>query len=345
MNRQFADYAAPLRVRSEQIDEAIPPRYHYVWFGSDFPLMNSVAIQSCLRHCPGANVTLWHSHVLDGELEYRRLRQLGVHVELLSAQSLLHPLVGKDLAFDAARLEEIWNAVESHVARSNIARAAILYRWGGIYLDTDTLVMRDLAPLRVHRAFLGTEHILWPQGSQRRLGWHTAVRGPVLGTLRRIGGQVRDGDRLYRRVRDLYSRAVNGAVFGARPAHPAVARLLEETTRVPRSEWNIKHRLGTHVLQRTLAGYHQPDLEILPPDVFYPLGPEWSRQYFRPCREPDAVAARILTPATHVLHWYASVSDLSKLGPEQLQSLAKRTAFGALCAPYLRGSARPEFSP
>jgi hypothetical protein len=335
---QFADpVSAAWQPPAEQLDLApIPPRYHYVWFGGRFPLMNSVAIQSCLRHCPGAEVTLWHSHSLDGDLEYRRLRQLGVRCEPLSAESVLGPLYDAGSAFDAAKLEEIWNSVESHVARSNIARAAILYRCGGVYLDTDTLVVRDLAPLREHRAFLGTEYIIWPQGSQRGVGWQRVARGPFLDVLRKIGARAPNGDRLYQSVRGLYSCAVNGAVFGARPGHPALARLLDATTAVPRQEWGIKHRLGTHVLQRTLAAHREADLEILPPDVFYPLGPEWSRQYFRNCLDPDALVARILAPSTRVLHWYASVSALNEIGPEELRGLARKTAFGRLCAPYLR---------
>jgi len=314
----------------------IPPRYHFVWFGSRFPLMNSVAIQSCLRHCPGADVTLWHSDPLDHDLEYRRLRQLGVRSEPLSAESVLRPLSDEGAAFDVAKLEEIWSSVKSHVARSNIARAAILYRCGGIYLDTDTLVVRDLAPLRAHRAFLGTEYILWPQGSRRGVSWQRLVRGPALDVIRKIGARAPSGDRLYQSVRHLYSSAVNGAVLGARAGHPALARLLDATTAVPREEWGIKHRLGTHVLQRTLAAHREEDLEILPTDVFYPLGPEWSRQYFRNCRDPEALVRRIVTPATRVLHWYASVSALHEIGPDELRSLARGTAFGRLCAPYVR---------
>ena len=333
---QHAHVCGPLPHAGAQVEpQPIPGHYHYVWFGQRFPLMNGISILSCLRHCPSARVTLWHSDDLDHDLEFRRLLQRGVEAKRLSLETVLSPLRERATPFDVDQLERIWRSVESHVTRSNLVRAALLYRWGGVYLDTDTLVVRDLEPLRSHEAFLGSEHILWPDGAHRGLGWHRLVRGPVLDALRHCGARAPSGVQLYRRVQGWYPRAVNGAILGARPEHPAVARLLFETTQVPQAEWGIKHRLGTHVLQRTLAQYAASDLEVVAPDVFYPLGPEWSRQYFRPCSNPRAVAERIVTPSTRVLHWYASVTDLARLGPRELSALAERTAFGQLCTQYL----------
>jgi hypothetical protein len=89
------------------------------------------------------------------------------------------------------------------------------------------------------------------------------------------------------------------------------------------------------VLQRTVEAYPGVDLMILPPEAFYPLGPEVSRHYFRPRARPDLSARRILRPETSALHWYSSVSDITAFSPEELRELEQRTVYGHLCAEYI----------
>ncbi|HVZ35433.1 MAG TPA: hypothetical protein VG963_23560, partial [Polyangiaceae bacterium] len=139
-----------------------------------------------------------------------------------------------------------------------------------------------------------------------------------------------------------YPRAVNGAVLGACAGHPLLAQLLNQTAEVPEAEWPLAHRLGTHVLQRAVAAYEGVDLMILPPEVFYPLGPEVSRHYFRRRARPDLCAQRILRPETSALHWYSSLSDITAFSPEQLRELEQHTVYGHLCAEYIAaaGAAR-----
>ncbi|HKO89985.1 MAG TPA: glycosyltransferase, partial [Polyangiaceae bacterium] len=237
--------------------------------------------------------------------------------------------------FDVARLKQIWHSVESHVTRSNLARAILLYRHGGIYLDTDVLVVRDFDLLRRHHAFLGTERVVWPAWACRGWSAQRLFKSPLLDLLRKLSATQRDGEWLIRKTANWYPTAVNGAVLGARPEHPFLAELLRKTCQVPEAKWPLKHRLGTHVLQDTVAAYQGSDLEILTPDAFYPLGPEVSRQYFRPQRNPVEFARRILRPTTCAIHWYASVTDLASFSDAQWAELMGRTIYGHLCAPYL----------
>jgi hypothetical protein len=314
----------------------IPRRYHFVWFGERFPASNRIAIESCLKHCRGAQVILWHSDELSQHAGYRHLLELGMRAERLD-EGLFELGAGTEPPFDVARLKQIWRSVASHVSRSNLARAIVLYRFGGIYLDMDVLVVRSLDRYRRYPAFVGSEHIVWPGWALRGLSVQRFVRSPLLDLLRKLTVVLPEGERLFQRTARWYPRAVNGAVLGAHAGHAFLAQLLRLTTEVPEAEWPIKHRLGTHVLQRSVEAYPGVDLMILPPEAFYPLGPEVSRHYFRRRARPDLGARRILRPETSALHWYSSVSDITALSPEQLRELEQRTVYGHLCAEYIAG--------
>jgi len=323
---------------------AIPKRYHFVWFGSRFPASNRIAIESCLKHCQGAQVILWHSDDLRQQRDYRDLLELGLCAERLDAESAFGPSVADEVdrlepPFDVPRLQLIWRSLTSHVSRSNLARAILLYRFGGIYLDLDVLVVRDLDRYRRYPAFVGSERIVWPGWACRGASLQRFVVSPLLDLLRKLTVALPEGERLFQRTAHWYPKAVNGAVLGARPGHPFLARLLQLTSEVPEPEWPIKHRLGTHVLQRCVEGYPGTDLMILPPEAFFPLGPEVSRQYFRPRARPDLSASRIVQPETSALHWYSSVSDITVYSPSELSELAQRTVYGHLCSEYVAAPA------
>lgn len=320
-------------------DFLIPNRYHFVWFGQAFPAANRIAIESCLSCCHGAEVILWHSDDLSHQADFRALTRSGLVARRLCVDVAFGPDNDPEFPFDVSKLKQIWRSLESHVTRSNLARAILLYRFGGIYIDTDVLVLRNLDAHRRHAAFLGSERIVWPGWACSGRSLQRLVKSPLLGLLRKLSASVPRGDWLFRRTAGWYPKAVNGAVLGARAGHPFLAALLRETSQVPESEWPIKHRLGTHVLQRTVQSYLGSDLTTLPPEVFYPLGPEISRQYFRLRSNPKRGAERIISSDTCAVHWYASVTDITELSAVQMMTMAPKTIYGHLCAPYLADSA------
>jgi hypothetical protein len=332
--------------RPTEAPPRIPKSYHFVWFGSRFPTSNRVAIESCLRHCRAAKVTLWHSDDLSEQRDYRELLELGLHAERLDAESAFGAAAPSgahdDPPFDVARLQLIWRSLTSHVSRSNLARAILLYRFGGIYLDLDVLVVRDLDAYRRYPAFVGSERIVWPGWACEGVSLQRYVRSPLLDLLRKLTVALPEGEWLFQRTAGWYPKAVNGAVLGARAGHPFLARLLQLTSEVPEPHWPIKHRLGTHVLQRCVESYPGTDLMILEPEAFFPLGPEVSRQYFRPRARPELSARRIVRPETHALHWYSSVSDITEFSASDLSEQARSTVYGHLCSSYIEPSAAAE---
>ena len=75
---------------------------------------------------------------------------------------------------------------------------------------------------------------------------------------------------------------------------------------------------------------------VHPPEVFYPLGPEISHQWFRV--RPRVALDEALSPATRVVHWYASVENRAlyeRIDPAYVRAHAERQLFSALVRPFV----------
>ncbi len=103
----------------------IPRVIHYFWFGGgEKPDSVKKCIASWRKNCPDFEIKEWNESNYD---------------------SHKHPYMEK------AYSEKMWAFV------SDYARLDILYQYGGIYLDTDVEVIKDLSPLCELKAFIGFE--------------------------------------------------------------------------------------------------------------------------------------------------------------------------------------------
>jgi hypothetical protein len=237
---------------------------------------------------------------LTHELEPAAARELeglaGVEIRRLAPDSLLaeHGLV------------ERYRELESPASRSNVLRIAVLEREGGVYLDMDTVTIRDLGALRRSaQAFCGLEHVAFPAPLPGQSAVRLRSRGLLLTAMREGLFHAPAGWRQFRKVEHLFPRAANNAVLGASAHHPLLRDLLGRMARMPRRDALRRYALGTHLLQHALREYEGTDLSVLEPTLFYPLGPRISRHWFTPCRRPEP--RQVLSDETRVVHWYASL--------------------------------------
>lgn len=308
----------------------IPDRLHFVWIGPRLPWFAWLAIESAQRACPTAQISLWASHELGGDPNVAELRRNPrFELQHLDERALFVDAPG-ELPVDL--LARLFSTLEQPAARANLARLLLLLRFGGIYLDTDTFTLRDFEPLRQLGAFCGLEYVVWPL--EKRYGVHPyrVLGGPLRGLARKVCANVAGGPRLFDKIARFYALAPNNAVLGFAPGHPFLRYMLGLVGEMGEAERARRYRLGTHLLQQAMteAGARY-GVHALPPSAFYPLGPELSRQYFRPQRRLSSEVERITRDA-YCVHWYASVSELLPFDSARVLQDRERTAFAYLAA-------------
>ena len=103
----------------------IPKKIHYCWFGNN-PLPESVqrCIESWKKYCPGYEIIEWN----EGNYNINKI-----------------PFI-----------EKAYNE-KKYAFVSDYARLDIIYNEGGIYLDTDVELIKNIDPLLEHSCFLALE--------------------------------------------------------------------------------------------------------------------------------------------------------------------------------------------
>ncbi len=314
--------------------QQIPNQLHFVWIGKSFPWFARLAVDSALLANPAAQAVLWAADDLDRDPQVRQLRAS----PRFSVQRMTEVTLFDRLPHDAptAPLRRVMSKLSSPTARANLARLLLLASYGGVYVDTDTLTLRDLSPLRELGAFCGVEYVVWPAHRRYARLSSRVLGGPPRSLLRLLCSRLPGGEQLFSRLSAFYFEAANNAVLGFTAGHPFLLRTMEFVTQVDPRELRRRYRLGTHLLQQALRKFGAEfQVSVLPPQAFYPLGPELSRQYFRSRRQAGLAAARIVSDDTYLVHWYASVSELSAYDRERVLRERDQTVFSQLCARVL----------
>ncbi len=313
----------------------IPARAHFCWIGPRLPWAYAFAVLSAAARGEMGEVVLHHTDSLEEGPPVGALAAEGrVRLARLDAGALLGA-TGSALALGDA-LVALYRRIESPVMRCDILRAALLYAEGGIYLDLDTITTASLRPLLAARQFVGTEFIVWPQRVRRSRSPVVWARHIGLDLMRKALCRVPGGWRMFRRLEHLYFQGVNNAVMGAEAGAPLLAAYLAAMTRVADADLCQAYALGPDLLQALVDGARWDDLTVHAPEVFYPLPPRISALWFRP--DPGATLAEVLTPATRVAHWYASVHTRAKVAlidPGFVRANQSRQLYSALVAASL----------
>ena len=310
----------------------IPAKAHFVWFGPHLPYAYIVGIRSAAISGGFSEVYLHHADDLERTPELERMLELeGISLRALDETVLEDAPIGH-----SDQLVDLFRKLTQPAAKANMMRAAILATEGGIYLDTDTLTLKNLTPLReAHDAFCGAEHIALPRSVKESKNPFVWARAGILMGYRDVCRRRTNGWRHFRRFEHLFPAVANNAVLASTPKHPFMTDLLEATLALPPTEQLVRFALGTKLLQ------HRVELDpsgcsLLPPETFFPIGPEVSQHWFR---EHTAVELdEMLFDETRVIHWYASVRTkaiIPKIDPSFIRRHADSIAFCRAALPFI----------
>ena len=280
----------------------IPATARFIWFGDKLPFLYMVALRSAAVNGGFQSVVLHGEEGVQSSPFWDYLEATpGFRFEGIT------PNVFLDCGLDCGEeLHQLFSALEAPAAKANMVRAALLYREGGVYLDTDTVTVGSFQPLLAPGGFFcGNERICFPGGAEAPAGLASWARSVGLLAARDAVRRLPRGWKLFRRLESSYHLAANNAVMGSEAGHTFVKELLQSMVRMDKSRQFVRFALGTHLLQQCLERTGDPSVRVYPPEVFFPLSPEISQHWFR--NDPNAAVGEMLRPETRVVHWYASV--------------------------------------
>lgn len=321
----------------------IPPFAHLIWLGGRLSALAYLTARSALARGGFETVTLHHDTpaLADDPFAVDLLGRAGFALARLD----MNQLAARDALPEAGGLDpEVWDRLITldrtlplPSSRSNLSRLALLWLDGGVYLDTDFLVLRDFAPLRAADGFAGADRICFPLTvveSRNPLLW---ARAGLLTALRSAVCRLSPHpSRTFHRIEHLYFTAADNAALGAVPGHPFIRHLLEAAAAMEEPRAYRRFRLGSRLLQEGTGNRSRPDFVLHDPATFYPLSPEVSREYVRD--DPDGVLGEGFDARTYAAHLYDSVLRLrvrEPLDAAYFRRTRGRTLLTRMAEPYL----------
>lgn len=311
----------------------IPPYAHFVWFGANFPYAYILGLRSAALRGGFSHVYLHHADELVKTADLEAVEAFdNVTFRPLDEEGVLEnaPI------HRSPHLVDLFRRLSQPAAKANMMRAAILATEGGVYLDTDTLTLKDLTALRTaNDAFCGAEHIALPRAvkeSRNPLIW---ARAGLLMAYRDICRRRRLGWSHFRRYEHLFPAVANNAILASTPGHYFMTNLLEGMLDLSPTEQLVRFALGTKLLQHRVE--LEPDgCNVLPPNTFFPIGPEVSQHWFKD--RTASFLGEMLQEETHVVHWYASVRTkhiIPKIDAQFVKANADSIAFCKAALPFI----------
>ncbi|MSQ81436.1 MAG: hypothetical protein EXR77_00760 [Myxococcales bacterium] len=325
--------AAPTSADSRPVP-LIPPIAHFVWLGPQLPDLGWLAIASAQRRGGFSSVRLWcEPAVLKIDNSMNALRDAGLQ---------LHDLADLDRAAstqtDELRLRHLCATLPSPAARADVWRLRIVRAHGGVYLDSDAIVLRSFAPLFSFSSFVGLEYVALPAAlyaSKNPLRW---ARAAALLAVRHAIALRQGAGQRFAKVAAHFHLSCNNAVFGAEIAAPMVQALCAAAAQLPAEQASRLYELGPRLWERQTGNRSTPattalPCEVLPPHAFYPLGPEICADYV--AHDPHAELGDVPDPLAYAAHLYDSVVQ-RRLGRRVdlawLQAHTRTTLLGRMVA-------------
>ena len=257
-----------------------PLRLHFVWTGARFPYHCRLAVESALVSMPSAHV---YVHLIGPLPEGPHLRAIAAHDGVVLRQIRTEEAF-EHAPFGAAPYRTMLDRLPGPAALSNLVRLAVLHDFGGVYLDTDVLVLRGLHDPRRHGAYVGQEWV-WCSNRARIEGTWTlreraaAIPWAVHHGLVHLdaafaGGRAGVADRID--PTRFHRLQANNAVIGAPPGAAAIEAALAAALEVDPTK---RFALGPSLLDDVARAVPR-SIHLLPPSRFYAVPPGQSIRFF-----------------------------------------------------------------
>lgn len=317
----------------------IPKVAHFIWIGEslDWPYLYSLA--SAYDVGEFNKVILHHTDKLDDEpvLIFKKCYPYVVFNQL-QVDELFLKVDGKGNA-----LLELYDKLLTCSAKSNLIRFALLYVYGGVYLDLDTITLKPFdSSFYNTKGFFGKElGASWIEYDSYENKRPQKVKIALLEFFRFCCAKIPHGWKLFLRFKMCYFENANNAVLGAVPGAAWLDHLLNISLMMPVSKAVKRHQLGPRLLHRESAVFADKNIKSCGSDLFYAFPPLIAQHWFR---RTDVNQFKLALGSSFIAHWYSNNLRkriykrrlLKTLDPEEIINYADTIPFCNLVSPYAK---------
>lgn len=303
--------------------------FFYIWSGTDFPFANLISVSLTLKHHPDANIDVYVVGEPPLTAWFAVLEQIPqVNIRVISGTDIIG-LLPKRMHAVGATFNNL--APKAHSARSNILRYAILYLYGGVYLDFDVLLLRSMDSLMQYEAFAG-EEMVWADDEVRLRGNKSLYLAPrnILWALSHAvmwcdshlsRGLLRTASLLSPTFKAWSTYQMNNAVMGSAVGADFIEDLLVGAIE---SDASIRYATGPTLIERVARTFSAP-FTPLSSSSFYSVPPGQSYRFFFD-------HALELPKSAFGIHYAASNHSgfMNSLTPESIVDYSPMTVMGSM---------------
>ncbi len=296
----------------------IPNIAHFIWYGDQLPLAYVLGIKSCLLNGGYEQVILHLEKDLSAEPDIQQ--------HLVQHPNFEVSIINQDYFTNTDEaLQRMYYEQTNQRSKSNVMRLVVLARWGGVYLDTDVIVLKDMSPLRRTSFFYGNESNRYPHFTEHRSKSYLKLMNFIHGIVRYLLVKIPRGYMVLRWYeRTFFYQPPNNCVIGATSNHTFLKNLFQNMLKLDPVTRTKKWQLGVRLFQRTIAEANDSERRSLTAHSshsFNPLGPMACRLWFK--KGSAHYMGSLYFKETTLIHWYSN--SVKGLGSNIIDSITNET--------------------
>jgi len=276
----------------------IPNRVFFIWFGNKLPWAVGLAILS-VKHVQNPEEILLY---IDSEISgdgYDLIKNIPNLALKKIDSSLFSDLNDKGLMW------QLFQKFQKPALKSDLLRFALVYKYGGVYLDTDIIAVKPWNDLLKYKGFCGLEAVAFPGDLYTSSNPFRYLLAGILYLWRLLCAYLPRGWQIFRLTEGLFRYCANGAILGSEAKNEIIEDFFSKISELKEKDFSVPACIGPHIVQKSTGNKSSKNMETLTSAYFYPLGPDISLQYFR--NNSVKHLDKILLPQTRIVHWYNSV--------------------------------------
>jgi len=300
----------------------IPNRVFFIHLGDNLPWSTGIAILSAKQVQKAEETVLYIKNEIHGEGFDLIKNDKGILLKQIDEDSIFSGLGDNGVCGNTYKI------LKNYALKADLLRLALLYKEGGVYLDTDTITIKPWNDLLQYKGFCGQESLAFPKKlldfpQVKSLNPFLYLIAGLRYAWSFLCKKVPQGERVFRFAEGFFNLAVSNAVLASEAKNKLIENAFAAINEMGKEERLRHFRLGPRLLQQITKNKSSEYMEILPPAYFYPVSPNVIHHIF--CKDSAKRLDKILLPQTRIIHWYNGIEKKYLQEPHPTSAFAKLT--------------------